>query len=63
MNNQRFLLEFCKDNDVIEMSQELRDYLSASYKGIVFDEIVSASKLIAHQKLDVNAYITVNGGK
>ena len=52
-----------RNNDIIEMSQQLKDYLQATYKGIIFDEIVSASKLVAHQKLDVNAYITVNGGK
>lgn len=63
MNNQRFLLEFCDANEVIECNDLYFDYLKASHEGIVFNEIVSASKLVAHQKLDVNAYITVNGGK
>ena len=63
MNNDRFLLEFCAGNDVIETNKYYQDYLAALNSGVVFDEIVTASKLMAHQKLDVNAYITVNGGK
>lgn len=59
MNTQQFLLEFCdsKTNDTIENSPECHDYFVACASGIIFDEIVTASQLVAHQKLDVNTYI------
>lgn len=59
MHNTRFLLEFTdrKTNDVIDTNMVYSNYLVAAYKGEIFDQIDSASKLISHQKLDVNTYI------
>jgi hypothetical protein len=54
MNNDRFLLEFTDGDDVIEANDLYKTYLATND---VFETLDAASKLIAHQKLDINTYI------